>query len=288
MTQSKIRKPASRRSAAASSAYAVGFLGAGNMAGALIRGLISAGLCRSGEVCASDVEPDKLRGLKRGMGIETTMDNVGLVRASKVVVLAVKPQVLDAVLAEIGPAVTSKPLFVSIAAGVRAKRIEAALGGKPRVVRVMPNTPALLAKGMAAVVRGTHATGADERFALKLFRAVGKAVAVPDEALLDAVTGLSGSGPAYVYLFAEALIRGGIAAGLSAELAAELAFQTIVGAGAMLQETGETPRRLREMVTSPGGTTLAGLNELGRRGFSDAVAAAVVAATRRSIELGKG
>lgn len=288
MTQSKARKPPSRGSATALPGYAVGFLGAGNMAGALIRGLLSAGLCRPAEVGASDVEPDKLRGLKRGLRIETTTDNVALVRASKVVVLAVKPQVIDAVLAQIRPVATSKHLFVSIAAGVRARRIEAALGGQPRVVRVMPNTPALLGKGMAAAVRGTHATGADERFALKLLRAVGKAEAVSDEALLDAVTGLSGSGPAYVYLFAEALIQGGVAAGLSAELAAELAFQTIVGAGAMLQETGETPRRLREMVTSPGGTTLAGLNELGRRGFADAVTAAVVAATQRSIELGNG
>lgn len=287
MPQSRTRK-ASKRPTAAAARYAVGFLGAGNMAGALVRGLISAGLCRPGQVCASDVDADRLRALKRRLRIDTTRDNLALVRASKVVVLAVKPQVLDAVLSEIGPVATSKQLFVSIAAGVRARRIEAVLGGKPRVVRVMPNTPALLGEGMAVAARGTHATAADERYALRLCRAVGRAVAVSDEALLDPVTGLSGSGPAYVYLFAEALIQGGVAAGLEAELAGELAFQTIIGAGAMLQQAGETPRRLREMVTSPGGTTLAGLEELGRRGFADAVAAAVVAATKRSIELGKG
>jgi pyrroline-5-carboxylate reductase len=141
---------------------------------------------------------------------------------------------------------------------------------------------------MAVAVRGRFATGADEKLTLKLLRAVGKARAVADERLLDAVTGLSGSGPAYVYLFAEALIEGGRATGLKPELAEELALQTITGAAAMLQEAGETPQRLREMVTSPGGTTLAGLTELDRRGFKDAVAAAVVIATHRSKELGRG
>jgi pyrroline-5-carboxylate reductase len=151
----------------------------------------------------------------------------------------------------------------------------------------MPNTPALLGKGLSVRVRGRHATTADERLGLRLLGSVGQAVAVQDEGWLDVVTGLSGSGPAYVYLFAEGLIAGGVAAGLPAPLATRLALQTLSGAAAMLQETGETPEALRAMVTSPGGTTLAGLGELERRGFKDALAAAVVTATRRSQELGK-
>jgi pyrroline-5-carboxylate reductase len=266
----------------------VGFVGGGNMATALIRGLLAAKLYRADQVWASDVDAPKLAALRRRFKIGSTPDNGALVRASKVIVIAVKPQIIDAVLAQMQPAVTPRHLFISIAAGVTTARLEAGLGGRARVLRVMPNTPALLGKGMSVLVRGQHARTADERLGLRVLRAVGQAVAVQDERLLDAVTGLSGSGPAYVYLFAEALIAGGVAAGLSAPLAGQLALQTLTGAAAMLQETGETPAALRAMVTSPGGTTLAGLNELARRGFSDAVAAAVVTATRRSEELGRG
>jgi pyrroline-5-carboxylate reductase len=194
---------------------------------------------------------------------------------------------MDTVLAQLRGAVTPAKLFLSIAAGVSTARLEAGLGMGARVLRVMPNTPALLGKGMSVLVRGRHATVADERLGLRLLRAVGQAVAVQDERLLDAVTGLSGSGPAYVYLFAEGLIGGGINAGLPAPLATQLVLQTLTGAAAMLQETGENPEALRAMVTSPGGTTLAGLSELEARGFKDAVAAAVVTATRRSEELGR-
>jgi pyrroline-5-carboxylate reductase len=268
--------------------FAVGFLGGGNMANALIRGFLGTGLYRAEQICASDVDAQKRQLLKRRLGVATTENNVALVRESKVVVLAVKPQIMDGVLKEIRSVVTPKHLFVSIAAGVTTPRLEAGLGSQSRVVRVMPNTPALLGKGMAVVVPGGNATQADQRLALKLMRAVGLAVAVNDERLMDPVTGLSGSGPAYIYLMAEAMIVGGIAAGLSETLARELTLQTITGAAAMLQETGETPQRLREMVTSPGGTTLAGLTELERHGFVDAVSAAIIAATRRSVELGRG
>jgi pyrroline-5-carboxylate reductase len=151
----------------------------------------------------------------------------------------------------------------------------------------MPNTPALVGQGMTVLVRGRYASAADAQLAERLFSAVGDAVVVDDERLLDAVTGLSGSGPAYVYLFVEGLIAGGVAAGLTAALAQRLAYQTVAGAAAMLKETGEPPETLRAQVTSPGGTTLAGLSELNRRGFKDALVAAVVAATRRSQELGR-
>ena len=266
---------------------AVGFVGGGNMAGALIKGLLAAGLYSPEQLWASDVDAQKRASLRRRFRVGVTEDNAALVRGSKVIVLAVKPQIMDAVLAQLREAVTPAKLFLSIAAGVSTARLEAGLGTGARVLRIMPNTPALLGKGMSVLVRGRHATGADERLGLRLLRAVGQAVAVQDERLLDAVTGLSGSGPAYVYLFAEGLIAGGIKAGLAAPLANQLVLQTLTGGAAMLRETGESPEALRAMVTSPGGTTLAGLTELEARGFKDAVAAAVVAATRRSEELGR-
>jgi pyrroline-5-carboxylate reductase len=266
---------------------AIGFIGGGNMATAMIKGFVTAGVCTPAQICASDVDPAKRRALQRQLKVQATADNAAVVGAARVVVLAVKPQIVDAVLAEMRPAVTPRTLFVSIAAGIPTARLERGLGTGARVVRVMPNTPALLGKGMSVAVRGRHASAADERLVLRLLRTVGAARAVRDERLLDAVTGLSGSGPAYVYLFAEALIAGGIAAGLAPEVATELTLQTITGAAAMLQEGAETPQRLREMVTSPGGTTLAGLTELGRHGFVDAVVAAVVTATRRATELGQ-
>ncbi len=271
----------------ASPQYAIGFVGSGNMATALIRGFVRAGLYRPSQICASDIDAAKRSAVARRLRVSSTADNTALVRSAKVIILAVKPQIIDSVLTELRPAASNRKLFISIAAGVPTARLEKGLGGAARVVRVMPNTPALLSRGMAGVVRGRHATGADERLALRLLRAVGKARAVRDEHLLDAVTGLSGSGPAYVYLLAEALIAGGVAAGLSAEVAEELSLETIAGAAAMLQESGQSPQRLREMVTSPGGTTLAGLKELERRGFAEAVVQAVVAATRRATELGQ-
>ncbi len=266
----------------------VGFVGGGNMATALIKGFLEAGLYRGEQIGVSDVDTPKLAALRRHYKVATTTDNAAVVRDAKVIIIAVKPQIVDTVLASMRPSVTPQKLFVSIAAGVTTKRLEAGLGMGARVLRVMPNTPALLGKGMSVLMRGRHATPADERLGLRLLRAVGDAVAVQDERQLDAVTGLSGSGPAYVYRFAEGLIAGGVAAGLTAALAKQLTLQTLTGAAAMLQETGESPEALRAAVTSPGGTTLAGLGELERRGFRDAVVAAVVTATRRSEELGRG
>jgi len=268
-------------------AWRVGFVGGGNMATALIKGLLAAGVHRPDEIVASDVDGAKLAALRRRFKIATSADNVTLVRRSRVVVLAVKPQIIDGVLAQLQPAVTPQKLFVSIAAGVSTERLERGLGPGARVLRVMPNTPALLGQGMSVLVCGRHALPRDERTGLRLLRAVGDALAVSEERLLDPVTGLSGSGPAYVYLFAEGLIAGGVAAGLAPDLATRLAYQTLVGAAAMLRETGETPEALRAMVTSPGGTTFAGLGVLGERGFKDALIAAVVAATRRAEELGR-
>ncbi len=282
-TKASKRKAGPKRQALPS----VGFIGAGNMAGALIRGVLAAGLCVPSSVYASDVEREKLQKLKRETKIHALADNLALVQESRVVVLAVKPQDLDGVLQEIRAAVSQHHLLISIAAGVPTTRIEQLLGGEPRVVRAMPNTPALVGQGMTVIVPGRYARAADAALAQRLFAAVGDAVVVGDERVLDAVTGLSGSGPAYVYLLAEGLIAGGVAAGLTASLAQRLTYQTIAGAAAMLKETGQPPEALRAQVSSPGGTTLAGLSELHRRGFKDALVAAVVAATRRSQELGR-
>jgi len=279
--------PPTRRRTTPAARYRIGFIGGGNMATAMIKGFVAADVCEPAQICASDVDAAKRAELARALRVQTTADNAALVRSSQVVIIAVKPQIIDAVMADMRPAATTRQLFVSIAAGIPTRRLEEGLGDGARVVRVMPNTPALLSRGMSVAVRGRHATAADERRVLTLLRTIGKARAVANEQLLDAVTGLSGSGPAYVYRFAEGLIAGGIAAGLEPAVAVELTLQTITGAAAMLQETGETPERLRAMVTSPGGTTLAGLTELDQRGFCEAVTAAVVTATRRAAELGR-
>jgi pyrroline-5-carboxylate reductase len=265
----------------------IGFIGAGNMAGALIKGLLAAKLYKPQDMVVSDVLPAQLSKIKRTYKVASLKDNCSVVRESHTILLAVKPQIIDQVLAELQPEVTKEKLFISIAAGVPLRRLESGLGGNARVVRVMPNTPALLGKGIAVIVRGQKAKPQDEKLTLALFRGVGDALAVKDETLMDPVTGLSGSGPAYVYLFAEALIAGGIQEGLVPQVATRLALQTIAGAVAMLKETGKSPKELRDMVTSPGGTTLAGLARLDEGQFATTVAAAVSAATRRSKELGQ-
>jgi pyrroline-5-carboxylate reductase len=263
----------------------IGFVGAGNMAGALMRGLLRAGQYAPDDIWASDPVDVQLRRLKRLHKIEVTRDNRELVRGSQTIILAVKPQNMAAVLDEIRADVTPRKLFVSIAAGFPLRRLEAGLGGQARVVRVMPNTPALVGRGISVAVAGSKATPQDLKHALKIFKAVGDAVSITGEDLLDAVTALSGSGPAFVYLFAECLIEGGVRGGLPQSLAAQLAHATIGGAAAMLSESGLTSRELRDMVVSPGGTTQAGLTTLESHHFRDAVIAAVEAATRRAREL---
>jgi len=263
----------------------IGFVGAGNMAGALIRGLLRAEQIDAHAIWASDPVDVQLRRLKRAHRIEVTRDNRQLVRGSQTIILAVKPQNMAAVLDEIRGEVTPRKLFVSIAAGFPLRRLEAGLGGQARVVRVMPNTPALVGRGISVAVPGAKATPADLKYTLKLFKAVGEAVSITGEDLLDAVTALSGSGPAFVYLFAECLIEGGVRGGLPQNLAAQLAHATLGGAAAMLSDSGLSSRELREMVVSPGGTTQAGLTTLDTLHFREAVIAAVEAATRRAREL---
>jgi pyrroline-5-carboxylate reductase len=266
----------------------LGFVGAGNMARALVKGVLASGLHRASDLWVTDTLADARRLMQRRYGVRSARDNRELVRGSQIVVLAVKPQVLSAVLDECRAEASGRQLFVSIAAGVTLRRLEGRLGDGARVIRVMPNTPALLGKGMSVLAAGRNATSRDLRQAMKIFRGVGDAITVADERLLDPVTGLSGSGPAYVYRFAEALIAAGVSEGLDGDVASRLVFRTLEGAAAMLLETGMGPKELREMVSSPGGTTLAGLAVLERAGFPGAVREAVAAATARSRELGAG
>jgi pyrroline-5-carboxylate reductase len=264
----------------------IGFLGAGNMAEALIKGMIVAGVVAPKQIIAGDVKADRLRHLKNLHGIEITSDNHALVKQVDVLVLSVKPQVIDRVLTEVGRDVRPETLVVSVAAGVPIEAIESRLPKGARVVRTMPNTPATALAGATAVSAGTHATDADVALAKKLFDAVGRTV-VLDESLLDAVTGLSGSGPAYVMLMIEALADGGVKVGLHRDTALMLAAQTVYGSAKLLLETGEHPGRLKDMVTSPGGTAIVGLHTLESGALRKTLIDAVEAATKRSAELGE-
>lgn len=264
----------------------VGFVGGGNMAEAIVRGLL-AGPIAADRVMVAEPLAGRRRLLARRYGVAVTADNAAVAAASDLVVLAVKPQVLDEVVAGLRGSIGRRSIVVSIAAGVKIARLEKRLGDSLRVVRVMPNTPCLVGLGASVLCGGRHARPGDVRLARELFESVGRAWTVDSEKHLDAVTGLSGSGPAYVYRFAEALIAGGVRNGLDERLATELAFQTIAGAAQMLLRTGQTPESLREAVSSPGGTTLAGLAQLDARGFVATVSDGVTAATRRSKELGR-
>jgi pyrroline-5-carboxylate reductase len=264
----------------------IAFLGSGNMAEALIKGLIASGTTTPDRVLAADVSADRLEQLRKSYGIIIHKTNNDAVRAADIVVLSVKPQVIEKVLAEIAPAVDDRKLVVSIAAGVSLARIEKALTKGARVVRVMPNTPALVLAGAAALAAGTNATTDDLSLGQSIFNSVGRSVVV-EEKLMDAVTGLSGSGPAYVFMIIDALSDAGVKAGLPRQMALELAAQTVYGSAKMVLETKEHPGRLRDMVTSPGGTTIEGLHALEKGKLRATLMNAVEAATARSRELGK-
>ncbi len=265
----------------------LGFVGAGNMATALCRGILGAGLIPSSEVIASDPAKDRRAAFERVTGARTTPDNKNACGASTVI-LAVKPQVMPDVLAEVGRLLTADQLVISIAAGVPIARIEAACAHSARVVRAMPNTPMLVGEGAAALCGGTHATDADRARAGELLGACGLVLEVGDEDQLHAVTALSGSGPAYVFLLAELMARAGEDLGLARDDALVLANQTVLGAGRMLVESGEPAEELRKRVTSPGGTTEAALRSMAEDGVLESLVRAIHRAGRRSRELADG
>ncbi len=239
----------------------VGLIGAGNMAGALVRGLLASGTLTKEQLRVSDVRKERLEELAKAHGIVTTLDNRELVAWANLIVLSVKPQVMDRVLDDVGASIRPDTLVVSIAAGVPIKSIESRLHTGVRVVRAMPNTASIVLAGATGIAPGIHATEEDVTVAKTLFDATGRSV-VLDESLIDAVTGLSGSGPAYVMLMIEALADGGVKVGLHRDTAMLLAAQTVYGSAKLLLETGEHPGRLKDMVTSPGGTAIAGLHTL--------------------------
>ena len=264
----------------------IAFLGGGNMAEALIKGLLAAGAAKADQIFVADISSDRLEYLKKTYGIIIQKNNGETVEQSGIILLCVKPQVIDRVLEEIAPVADTSKLVISIAAGITIGRMERVLTGKPRVIRVMPNTPALVLAGAAGLAGGKNATGNDRALAQSIFNSVGRSFVV-DEKLMDAVTGLSGSGPAYVFEIIDALSDAGVKAGLPRELALELAAQTVYGAAKMVLETKEQPGRLRDMVTSPGGTTIEGLHALEKGKLRATLMNAVEAATARSRELGK-
>jgi len=256
------------------------------MGEALIKGLIAADLVRPALLAASDVREERRRALADHYRIRTLADNETLVRGVEVVVLAVKPQIMSTVLREIAPGLTHRPLLISIAAGVSTAAIQAVLGPYPRLIRVMPNTPALVLQGAAAIAKRPETAGEDLETAREIFSAVGTAV-VLDEELMDAATGLSGSGPAYVAIVIEALADGGVKMGLDRATALALSTQTVLGAARLLADTGMHPAALKDMVSSPGGTTIAGIAALEESGVRTAFIRAVERATLRSRELGR-
>lgn len=264
----------------------VGFIGAGKMATALAKGFLRAGIVTPDEVMASDVVHHALEAFAAATGARVCGDNTEVVRKAQAIILAVKPSSVLPVLAEIKPLYTREHLIISIAAGIKLELIEGGLGMGARVVRVMPNTPALAGASASAFATGSSVLPEDVELTRKLFGAVGEIVEVK-EPLLDAVTGLSGSGPAYICLVIEALSDGGVAAGLPRDIATRLAAQTVLGTAKMVLESGMHPALLREMVTSPGGTTIEGLHQLERAGARAAFISAVRAAAERSQQLGK-
>ena len=270
-----------------SSTQSIGFIGAGKMATALAIGFLKSGLTESDKLIASDVHEGARAAFETLTQARTTGSNLEVAKASRVIVLAVKPQQMEAMLGELGPLLTSQHLVISIAAGVTIAKLVKWLGREDaRVVRVMPNPPALVQEGASVFSVGGKATRDDALLTQQLFASVGVAVET-SESLLDAVTGLSGSGPAYAFQMIEALSDAGVRVGLPRATATQLAAQTLLGAAKMVLETGEHPGALKDAVTSPGGTTIAGIHELEKGGLRATLMNAVVAATARSVELGR-
>lgn len=257
------------------------------MGEAMIKGLLQAGLVPAEAIAATDVRADHLGQIAGRYGIRAVADNPSLVREADVIILAVKPQIMATVLKEIASAVDAKQLIISIAAGVPTRTLREHLPRASRLIRVMPNTPALVLEGVTAIARAEGLRDGDLEIAQELFGAVGRVVVLEEE-LMDAVTGLSGSGPAYVAIVIESLADGGVKMGLDRATAMILAAQTVLGSAKLIIETGAHPGQLKDMVSSPGGTTIAGISALEEGGVRRTFIGAVERATQRSRELGRG
>lgn len=263
----------------------IGFIGAGKMGGAILKGLIDSGFAAKENIIASERDEISAQNVAKEYGINALSDNNQLVQECDVIVVCTKPFVMKEVLEGIKTSVNSNKLIISIAAGITTSKMENILGEIP-VIRVMPNTPAFLSQGMSVLSKGKFASDEQLQLAKKMFSKVGKAI-ILEENLIDAATGISGSGPAFMYLFIEALAKGGTDIGLDKDVALELACQTAIGAAHMIMETGKTPETLRVEVTTPGGCTAVGLDVLAENKVFDILAETVKATAKKAFELGQ-
>ena len=264
----------------------IGLVGGGNMAEAIIKGLILSKICHPNQLLISDIRPERLDYLKNTYGIEVFRKNAEMVSKSDIVILTVKPQDIETAIFEFRDALKDETLIISIAAGINTAFLRQCLAKEMPIIRVMPNTAALALASMSVISKGPHATDRHLEIAEALFKGIGETLILPEK-MIDAVTGLSGSGPAYVCLFIEGLADGGVKMGLSREVALKLAIQTVFGTGKLLKETGEHPTILKERVASPGGTTIFGLHALENAGIKGALILAVEEATKQSQALGR-
>ena len=263
------------------------FLGSGNMGEALVSGLVQSGSAKPENIICTDVREERLEELRGRYGVGTMSSNVEAVAASEVVIYAVKPQLMAEVLKETADQLDMSKVVISIAAGVPLRAIESLLHKELRLIRVMPNIAASVKESATALSAGKHARKEDVELAMAIFNSVGKAVFLRENYLMDAITGLSGSGPAYIFIIVDALADAGVKMGLSRKDAQFLAAQTVLGAAKMLIETREHPGQLKDRVTSPGGTAIAGIHTLEKGGLRTTLINAVEAATQRSKELGE-
>ena len=264
----------------------IAIIGTGNMGEALVSGLINSGSSKPKNIICSDVRKDKLDNIKSSYKVRTTANNLKAVAEADIVIYAVKPQLMAAVLTETGSKLDMSKLVISIAAGVPLAAMESCIDKKMRLIRVMPNIAAAVKEAASAIAAGEHATKDDVKFAMEIFNSIGKCVFLKENYLMDATTGLSGSGPAYIFLIVDALADAGVKMGLSRQESLFLATQTVLGAAKLLMETREHPGQLKDKVTSPGGTAIAGLATLESGGLRTTLINAVEAATNRSKELG--
>ncbi len=264
----------------------ISFIGTGNMGEALISGLICSGSSRPENITCSDVREDNLDAVKKKYGVATTISNIEAVKAGEIVVYATKPQIIATVLKETADYLDMSKLIISIAAGVPMPAIETCLKKDLRLIRVMPNIAAFVKESATAVAAGKNARKEDIEMAMAIFNSVGKTVFIKENELMDAITGLSGSGPAYIFLIVDAMADAGVKMGLSRKESLLLSSQTVLGAAKLLLETQEHPGQLKDRVTSPGGTAIAGIHTLEKGGIRTTIINAVEAATQRSMELG--
>ncbi len=264
----------------------IGLVGGGQMGEALVRGMIESGLIAADRIIVAEPFEERRAYLKKTYQIKTTDKPEVMAADSSVVILAIKPQIMEPVLSSYSEFLTGEHLVISIAAGVTLGQIEKGLGQDMRIIRVMPNTPALVLAGASALSGNKNLHVDDMKVGLRIFSAVGVCVEVPEN-MQDAVTGLSGSGPGYVFTFLEAMIDGGVLAGIPRPVAEQLALQTLYGSAKLALESGEPAAVLKGRVTSPGGTTITGIQTLEEAGLRGTVMAAIKAATERSRELGK-